>query len=135
MRKITRQRALSNHLGCNFEDVEQRIYDTCLFDVGQSEYLVLTENGANARVKTSILDTLWTFNSDFLASHSECADADTFRMLQEKCEDSNRSLKRLIKDLSQFVSDAILSDSRGHFLSSYDGEENEEGGFLIYRMN
>jgi hypothetical protein len=31
------------------------------------------------------------------------------------------------------MKDAISTDGRGHFISSYDGEENEQGDYYIYR--
>jgi hypothetical protein len=43
----------------------------------------------------------------------------------------------MIDDLDHFIEDAIRADGRGHFLSRYNGEENEEtvGGvtYYIYR--
>ncbi len=45
----------------------------------------------------------------------------------------------MIEDEDEFVSQAISADGRGHFLNTYDGNENEqtiEGTtFYIYRMN
>jgi hypothetical protein len=42
-------------------------------------------------------------------------------------------------DIDSLVEDAISADGRGHFLSSYDGDENEETvngqTFYIYRTN
>lgn len=29
----------------------------------------------------------------------------------------------------------INADGRGHFISYYDGNENEQNGFFIYRLN
>jgi hypothetical protein len=55
--------------------------------------------------------------------------------IQEKYEDGNQELLRLIDDIDDFVDDAVSSDGRGHFLSSYDGNENEEGKYYIYRTN
>ena len=60
-------------------------------------------------------------------------------MLSEKCESSNEAVKSLIEDFDHFVDDAVLTDGRGHFLSSYDGEENEvkinNTWYYIYRTN
>jgi hypothetical protein len=60
-------------------------------------------------------------------------------MQAELCEDANELVKAVIRDIDHFVKDAILSDGRGHFLSSYDGEENEiehkKVMFYIYRTN
>lgn len=54
---------------------------------------------------------------------------------QNNAEDSNDDFMKLIQDFDEFVSDAEKSDGRGHFLSSYDGEENEVDGYYIYRTN
>ncbi len=66
-------------------------------------------------------------------------DEDVFKVLSEKCEGSNEAVKSLIKDFDHFVDDAVLSDGRGHFLSSYDGCEHEvniKGNYYyIYRTN
>jgi hypothetical protein len=60
-------------------------------------------------------------------------------MQSELCEDANELVKAVIRDIDHFVKDAILSDGRGHFLSGYDGEENEiehkKVMFYIYRTN
>lgn len=55
--------------------------------------------------------------------------------IQGKSEGGNQELLRLIDDIDVFVDDAINSDGRGHFLSTYDGVENEEGEYYIYRTN
>ena len=60
-------------------------------------------------------------------------------MQSKKCEGANDAILALIKKtdggLDGFVEDAISADGRGHFLSSYDGDENEENGFYIYRTS
>jgi hypothetical protein len=38
-------------------------------------------------------------------------------------------------DEDELMKDAISTDGRGHFISSYDGEENEQGDYYIYRRN
>lgn len=128
--------ALASHLGCKTDEVGESSYT---FEAEGGEYLVLTDTEADELTKESILDSVWAFNPSFLASHSEIADEEDFRMLAEKCENANKRMKRLINDLDHFVSDAILSDSRGHFLSHYDGEEeiSEANGttYFIYRTN
>jgi len=44
-----------------------------------------------------------------------------------------------LDDIDSFVDAAISADGRGHFMSSYDGNENEEEvngtTFYIYRIN
>lgn len=57
---------------------------------------------------------------------------------QNEAEGGNDDLAAHIND-KDFVDDAISTDGRGHFLSSYDGEEHEEtvNGryYFIYRTN
>lgn len=58
---------------------------------------------------------------------------------QQKAESSNDTIQNLIGDFDAFVDDAISADGRGHFISFYDGEENEEEvngtDYYIYRTN
>jgi len=42
---------------------------------------------------------------------------------------------RFYFDSELFKRDAILSDGRGHCLSTYDGNEGEAGEFYVYRIN
>ena len=69
----------------------------------------------------------------------ECLAEALEAMQSQKCEGANDAILALIEKtdggLEGFVEDAISADGRGHFLSSYDGEENEEGDFFIYRIN
>lgn len=52
------------------------------------------------------------------------------------CESANEIVfLPIIEDFEDFVSDAIDADGRGHFLSTYDGEEVEHEGFYLYRVN
>lgn len=41
----------------------------------------------------------------------------------------------MIDDIVAFVNDAIDADGRGHFIALYDGYENEQDGYFIYRQN
>ena len=52
-----------------------------------------------------------------------------------ECENLNGLVYALIDNLNEFIEDAVDADGRGHFLSWYDGYENEENGFYIYRAN
>lgn len=123
--------ALAKCLDIPLEDA-QSLYD-------DGDYLVLTDEEADEKAKDYILDSLWAFNHSFLRSHSEAIDAipeKEFTAMQSKlCEGFNAAVKAMIDDLEHFVEDAIRCDGRGHFMSSYDGEELEEGGFYIYRIN
>jgi DNA-directed RNA polymerase subunit L len=83
------------------------------------------------------------FRSEFIASHTKAGATNgmikTIKALQEACEDSNEDVKSLIEDMDKFIEDAISSDGRGQFLSSYDSNEVEiviDGEtFYSYRLN
>jgi hypothetical protein len=132
--------ALSKYLELTKEETEENIRyasdDTYYF--GNEDYMVLTDDEADEKVAEYIKETVWAFNPSFLSCHSGI-DEDVFKLLQEKCESANEAILKLIKDLDHFVEDAVRSDGRGHFLSSYDGEENEQEHnnetYYIYRTN
>lgn len=133
---MTKIEALAKFLECEIGDLSESSYDDSCFEYGRKEYLVLTEDEATSRAKEYILNSVWAFNPEFLASHSKVS-VSVIKAIQvnEKCEDNNDALTSLIDDLDHFVDDAICSDGRGNFLNTYDGEENESADFLIYRVN
>jgi hypothetical protein len=106
------------------------------------QYAVGTDSEADEACKEYIKDTAWAFRSSFICEYcnlpQELAEA-LEAMQSEKCEDANETILALIRKtdggLDGFVEDAVSADGRGHFLSSYDGEENERDGFFIYRIN
>lgn len=111
--------------------------------IDRGDYTVLTDEDADERAKEYILDSVWAFNYNFLCSHSEAIaeipKKDYEAMAGKLCESFNKAVLAMIPDKEHFVKDAILSDGRGHFLSSYDSEENEvkiNGTYyFIYRNN
>lgn len=118
------------------------IDDNNRIEIGNEEYLVLTDSEADECAKEYILESVWSFNKSFLDSHSQAIaemDNEVFSKIQEMCEGANRTILRLIDDVDHFIDDAIMADGRGHFLASYDNEENEVelGGemYFIYRTN
>ena len=132
--------ALKLFLDIDENDIEDISWTDHLdpFTYGNSEYLILTDDEADDKAKEYILDTLWAFTPQFLSSHSGI-DESVFKCLQEQYETANDPILRLIKDVDHFVDDAIACDGRGHFISSYDGEEAYENyaneTFYIYRVN
>jgi len=131
---------LANFLECEIEELKQTSPGKYYFEYGNQEYLVLTEEEADDKAKEDILESLWAFNTDFILQHSniegnERVEKSFKKMQQELCEDANEIVKAIITDLDEFVDDAIETDGRGHFISRYDGEENEEGQYFIYRTN
>lgn len=118
------------------------------FEAFGNEYKVLTDEEADEEAKTQILESLWAFNADFILRHTEFynnstsrEDAEFIKALQDLqrrlCESANSIVKALIIDVDDFVSDAIDSDGRGHFISWYDGEEYETqyNNIFVYRTN
>ena len=91
-----------------------------------------------SRAEEYIKDSLWAFNAEFIVEQAKLPDeaVEMVRGFQEaKSEGANETIAALIKDMDGFVAAAIQADGRGHFLAGYDGAENEEGGFFIYRTN
>ena len=122
------------------------------FSVYGDEYLVMDDDRAYATAYHEISQLLWAFNADFILDHvrddikysDNPADLDELKacieLVQEKCcEGANAIIHALIDDLEAFVDDAISADGRGHFISSYDGEEHEvtvDGEtYYVYRLS
>lgn len=102
------------------------------------DWICLTDEEADERAEEYILELLWAFNPSFLSAHSDI-DESVFELLQEKYEDANDAILKMIKDIDYFIDCAIGSDGRGHFISSYDGEEHEHKidneWYYCYRIN
>ena len=104
------------------------------------EFLVLTNEEADAKAYEEIEESLWAFNADFIIDMCgfNGGEKSLTAMQRESCEDCNEFIKAMIKGtctLDTFVQSAIESDGRGHFISGYDGEENEQDEYFIYRVN
>ena len=128
---------LAKFLDVEEEDLEESSYDESLFSLGNEEYLVYTDKEADEAVEDYIKESAWAFNAWFIVDHSKLpyAAIEMIQAFQEKCEDANETILALIEDLDAFVEDAISADGRGHFLSGYDGEENETPNYYVYRTN
>jgi hypothetical protein len=120
--------ALAKHLDCSIDEAINSMDD----------YLVYTDDEADEAVYNYIDESVCFFRSDFIAAHAE-VDEEVIKKLQELHENSNQAIKSLIKDFDHFVNDAVLCDGRAHYLSSYDGEENEinvnGNTYYVYRSN
>ncbi|MDP3962829.1 MAG: hypothetical protein Q8Q03_03115 [bacterium] len=127
--------ALAKFLDCDIEEIFEEGEMLCL---GKKEYLVLTDEEADIKAAEEILESAWAFNKGFLDCHSDVISKmpdKSFSKIQEMCENANPIILALIQDKDHFVEDAISCDGRGHFLSRYDSEENEEGEYFIYRVS
>lgn len=134
-------RALCTHLDCAPEDLTMERYDQyglAVYSLGRQEYAIGTDAEADAAVAKNIRDSVWAFNASFLASYTGLPE-EMFAGMQDKCEDANDAfltcVERAEGGFKGFVEEAVSCDGRGHFLSGYDGAENEEGEYFIYRIN
>lgn len=136
----TPEEALAAFLDEPIEDVEPASYDCYgapTFSVGQREYIVATDEEADAAITEYIRESVWAFNPSFLSSMTGVPE-EAFSSLADQCESGNDWVLRLIEKtcgLESFVEAAVSADGRGHFLSGYDGDEHESGEFYIYRTN
>jgi len=133
-------KVLADYLGCDVEDITEGYewYGKFMtLEDGAQEYLILDDDEANEAVVEYIKETAWAFNASFLANYTDLP-IEVFEAMQEKFEDSNDVVLQCIKqkgDIEDFAEDVVSEDGRGHFLSSYDGEEVKEDGYFIYRLN
>lgn len=133
----------------NENDYKQTFKDYCaenlieIEEFDNDDYLVLTDEEADEKAKEYITDSLWAFNPSFLASMTDF-DEEIFQAIADngKCESNNDVIYNTIQKtcgINDFVEAAVQADGRGHFMSSYDGNENEETvhgeTFYIYRQN
>lgn len=135
-----RAAALASLEETELSDIEQSSHDSCTFEIGRSEYRVLTDDEADEAVEEYIRESVWAFRPEFLVGFmAEGIDVETVQAIQgERCEDANAPLLALVEagqGFDAFMADAILSDGRGHFLNHYDGEERESGDYYIYQVN
>lgn len=107
----------------------------------ESRYLILTDEEANDAVFEYIVESLWAFKSEFLASETDLP-VEVFKALSKQCEGANEPIRKLVEKtcgLLPLVDAAISADGRGHFLSTYDGEETEiqigDEDYYVYRTN
>lgn len=124
----------------DLEEIEEG-YKENLFEIWKREYLVVNEEERKKEVTDYIKETLWAFNPSFLAVETDLPE-EVFSALSEKYESGNEAILKLIEKtcgLTSFIKSAVQTDGYGHFLSGYDGTENEEeiNGtiYYIYRTN
>lgn len=151
---ITKREVLVKYLEyVNDEDfdkdsLEQASMDENIFEYGLETYIVLDDEEATRYARDRILESLFAFKPEFIVNNSrmnlDVVDVDAVtealgEMQEKLCERANPLIEALLEDKDKFVEAAIQADGRGHFIASYDGEENvavEEGqNFYIYRDN
>ena len=138
---VAEVRALCDHLKCGPDDLDlasYHHYGLPVYILGREEYAIGTDSEADAAVAENIKDSIWAFNAEFLADFTDLP-VEMFQVSQKMCEEANdgflKCVERADGGLAAFVSQAVSADGRGHFLSSYNGEEDEAGGFYVYRTN
>ena len=139
--KDLRIKELASFLDTSIDNIEATNNPILFIVDGIEEYLVCTDEEADQLATDYILDSLYCFNTDFIFYHSilntENSDdnscMDLIQTLQHDC--NNKAILELIEDIDSFIQDAIISDGREHFIAFYDGMENIQGDFFIYRYN
>ena len=129
---MTKEEALADHLGTDLEEARDILSEP------YPDYLVLTDEEADEQVKEDIRESVWAFNASFIIENTDLtyeAEEMITGFQQAKCEGANDTILSMINDFDAFVESAIGANGRGHFLSSYDGNECEIGQYLIYRIN
>lgn len=107
----TKIKALAKFLGCKKKEIEESNYNDSVFEYYDQEYLVVTDEEG---------DEMW---DDYLESYiDEC-------ILHEFPEGYRNYFDR-----ESWKSDARYA-GRAHSLATYDGDENEQDGYYIYRTN
>jgi hypothetical protein len=145
IKSVNAVEAVADQIGCDPDDLTLEThthYSLEVFSNGRNEYAVGTDKEADEACREYVKDSAWAFSPIFICNYcnlpQELAEA-LGAMQQKKCESANDSILALIEKtdggLDGFVDEAISADGRGHFLSSYDGNENEKDGFFIYRIN
>ena len=135
---MTKLEALAKYLEIDVEDINETNWGT--LEADGSEFLVLTDEEADAKAYEEIEESLWAFNADFIIDMCGFSGGEKslIAMQRESCEDCNEFIKAMIKGtcgLNSFVEAAIETDGRGHFISMYDGEEVGQDEYFIYRVN
>ncbi len=146
---INKMADLAEYLEINQSEIRQG-YDENHFETDDGEYLVLTDEEADKKVTEEIKEEVWAFNADWILTAcglygSTVTENEKKNLrhsledLQAKCcEGCNDFIKAIIAGtigLDKFIEAAIEADGRGHFLSSYDGHEGQQGDCYIYRTN
>ncbi len=135
-----RKVALAQHLDCSLDDVEELTYGSgTMFEAESEDWLILTDEEADTMAHERIKEDLWAFRAEFLLAYMpDGMTVEAIQAIQEQlCEDASPSFLSMVGDrLDELVSDAICSDGRGHFLSSYDGNEVDSkcGNFVMFRL-
>lgn len=117
-----REAAARSWLGEYYRDPEA--YDERTF----GDWLILSDEEADEQARENIERDLWAFVPSFLVAYMP--DGITPDVLEavagSSYEDASPAFRAMVGErFDDLVSDAISTDGRGHFLSSWDGCEHE----------
>lgn len=142
--------ALAQFLNIDPSDVSPMKWDHYglpQFEADGGEYAVGTDQEAQTAGIEAVRQSLWAFNASFILSECglphELEDAIS-AFASEKCESANDAIEKLVEKcckngVEEFAESAFSADGRGRFLSSYNGDEDEETvngiTYFIYRTN
>jgi hypothetical protein len=135
-------RAIIEELGSITETNTYDHYGLRVLETKNGDYAIGTEEKADEATAEYIKNTLWAFNSDFIAGYAYVEGTrkeelkKAIELLRDNIyEEANPFIMAFIDNIDDFVAGAIQVDGRGHFLSSYDGWEIEAGDLVAYRIN
>lgn len=133
---------VQKYFKCKLEDIEHVEDDTYL--VEGLEYIICDDEEADRLTAEYIENSVWAFNPNFICNCIEDLSNSAKEGLEEmikhiqieQCESANDAILKILgNNLEDLIQDAIQCEGRGHFLSSYDGEEVEiRGGLYAYRQ-
>ncbi len=133
---------VQKYFQCESDEIEHVEDDTYM--VCHQEHIICADKKADELAADYIENSLWAFNPSFicdcidgLSDSARTAIEDMLKHSQQTlCEDANDAILRLVSgNLQDLINAAIQANGRGHFLSSYDGEEIEIArGLYAYRQ-
>ena len=107
--------------------IMQKIEDEDITLDGADCFNVYDETSRNEAMTDYTGETLFAFESSFLAGCTGLPEK-VFEVLSEMSEEANEPIEEMIEatcGMDSFIEQAVDEDGYGHFLSAYDGEENE----------
>lgn len=141
---LARRRAVSQFADCDADaltQIEYGHYGLLILkdEAADVEFAVGGDIEADEAAELYIKDSLWAFNASFVVEQCDLP-YELVGVLQafmeDRCEGANDAIAALVErvGLHEFAEAAVQADGRGHFLSTYDGQEREADGFYIYRL-
>lgn len=106
----------------DLEDISIDGTDVCVNGIN---YHAGTDEEMDEVATVYIKDSLWAFNSNFLAQQTDMPE-EVFKALQPQCESANEAVEAIVEKtcgIEEFVEAAISADGRAHFLNNWDGSE------------